>query len=139
MESRAVDEMEKKMEENVKKEKKEYTQFSEYLSQRAELKVREKIEEGMKGRPGLLIGNFKSEKHLYENLSKLLGFPIVVPNCDEKHHQPGEDHKEECYRMETDFILLYPDRDKLAIRLIEVKRPNSVPWIRLDFCDLNLN
>ena len=136
-----MDEMMKKMEKMTKmekKEKKEYKQFSSYLSERAELKLQEKIEEGMKGRPGLLIRSFKSEKHLYKPLSKLLGYPIV-PNCSIEYHQPEEGHKEECYRMETDFILLYPDRDKLAIRLIEVKRPNSVPWIRLDFCDLNLN
>ena len=78
----------------------------------------------MRGRPGLLIRSFHSEEHLYKELSKLLGIRIV-PNCSRDH-----DHKKECYRMETDFILLYPDRDKLAIRLIEVKRPNSVPWTK---------
>ena len=78
----------------------------------------------MRGRPGLLIRSFKSEENLYKELSKLLGISIV-PNCSRDH-----DHKKECYRMETDFILLYPDRDKLAIRLIEVKRPNSVLWAK---------
>merc|ERR1739844_250248 len=104
--------------------KAEDKQFSNYLSERAELKVQEMIEAGMRGRPGLLIRSFKSEENLYKELSKLLGISIV-PNCSSDH-----DHKKECYRMETDFILLYPNRDKLAIRLIEVKRPNSVPWTR---------
>ena len=110
--------------------KKEDKQFCNYLSTLAELKLQEKIEEAMRGRPGLLIRNFKSEEHLYKDLSQLLGIPIV-PNCSRTDHE----HKKECYRMETDFILLYPDRDKLAIRLIEVKRPNSVPWTRfLSLC-----
>ena len=104
--------------------KAEDKQFSNYLSERAELKVQEMIEAGMRGRPGLLIRSFHCEEHLYKELSKLLGISIV-PNCSRDH-----DHKKECYRMETDFILLYPDRDKLAIRLIEVKRPNSVPWAK---------
>ena len=116
----------KAVEEMMKKEDKK---FSNYLSTLAELKLQEKIEEAMRGRPGLLIRNFKSEEHIYKALSKLLGISIV-PQCSEDH-----EHKKECYRMETDFILLYPDRDKLAIRLIEVKRPNSVPWTRfLSLC-----
>ena len=104
---------------------KEYNQFCNYLSERAELKVQEMIEAGMRGRPGLLIRSFKSEENLYKELSKLLGISIV-PNCSKDHTK----HTKECYRMETDFILLYPDKDKLAIRLIEVKRPNSVPWAK---------
>ena len=104
---------------------KEYNQFCNYLSERAELKVQEMIEAGMRGRPGLLIRSFKSEENLYKELSKLLGISIV-PNCSKDHTK----HTKECYRMETDFILLYPDRDKLAIRLIEVKRPSSVPWAK---------
>ena len=104
---------------------KEYNQFCKYLSEQAELKVQEMIEAGMRGRPGLLIRSFKSEENLYKELSKLLGISIV-PNCNKDHTK----HTKECYRMETDFILLYPDSDKLAIRLIEVKRPNSVPWTK---------
>ena len=99
-------------------------QFSNYLSVRAELRLQELVEEGMRGRAGLLIRNVKSEEHLYRELSQLLGIKIV-PNCNEDHQ-----HRKECYRMETDFLLLYPIKDKLAIRLIEVKRPNSVPWTR---------
>ena len=39
--------------------KKEDKKFSNYLSTLAELKLQEKIEEAMRGRPGLLIRNFK--------------------------------------------------------------------------------
>ena len=63
---------------------KEYNQFCNYLSERAELKVQEMIEAGMRGRPGLLIRNFKSEENIYKELSKLLGISIV-PNCSKDH------------------------------------------------------
>ena len=63
---------------------------------------------------------------MYEKLSTLLGIRLV-PSCSEDHQ-----HRKECYRMESDIILVYPYMDKLAIRLIEVKRPNSIPWAKYD-------
>ena len=100
--------------------------FSSQLAEEAELEVQRMIEEGMKGRRGLLIRGFKCEEDMYEKLSTLLGIRLV-PSCSEDHQ-----HRKECYRMESDIILVYPYMDKLAIRLIEVKRPNSIPWAKYD-------
>ena len=111
----------KAVEEMMRQEDK---QFSNYLSEQAEVKLQEIISEGMKGRPGLLIRSFQSEEYLYKELSDLLGISLVG-NCSQSHT-----HEKECYRMESDLLLLYPDRGRLAIRLIEVKRPNSVPWAK---------
>ena len=80
-------------------------QFSNYLSVRAELSLQEVVEEGMRGRPGLLVRSVRSEEHLYRDLSTLLDIEIV-PSCSEDH-----EHRKECYRMETDFLLVYPVRE----------------------------
>ena len=92
---------------------KEYNQFCNYLSERAELKVQEMIEAGMRGRPGLLIRSFKSEENLYKELSKLLGISIV-PNCSKDHTK----HTKECIPIELQLCSRAWMRRLVALQLV---------------------
>ena len=101
-----------------------YRKFQNKLSENAELLLQNKIKQILDGKPGLLIRSVESKAKTYEVLSELIGKEIV-PNCRCK--EDGE-HKPQCYDLEADLILFFPANGKLQIRLIEVKRPDGVPW-----------
>ena len=82
------------------------------------------IRKSMDGSPGLLIRSVETDRDVSQvkmkNLYELsdLGIDISVYNCNNpEHSQTG--HKDQCYRSESDFILLYVDGEKLCIRFIE--------------------
>ena len=76
----------------------------------------------MYNRPGLLRRGLKCDEKKYRHLRVIVGH--ITPNCkctDDK----SEKHTNDCYQMEADLVLLYPQDDKVNVRLIEVKRIQS--------------
>ena len=112
----------------------QFKQFEAVLTNEMELIL---IRKSMDGSPGLLIRSVETDRDVSQvkmkNLYELsdLGIDISVYNCNNpEHSQTG--HKDQCYRSESDFILLYVDGEKLCIRFIEVKIPNTTPWAKED-------
>merc|ERR1711892_630438 len=109
----------------------ELKQFEQILTNETELILHNHIRQSMTGEPGVLFRSVQTDDIVSQmkmkNLSEFsnLGIEVPVYNCKIPEHERISEHTDECYRSENDFILFYVDGDKLCIRPIEVKRPNT--------------
>ena len=91
-----------------------------YKSDKAEFLVEDAICKAMFNKIGLLRRGLKTVKKTYQHLKNILG--DITPNCSSENCQP---HQNECYQMEADLILVYPNQEKINIILIEVKKSRT--------------
>ena len=82
--------------------------YLHYLSIKSEYLVVDGVTKIMKGRPGLFLRGEHLKKKDFEALKSVLG-----------------DFNEKVDDMEVDGVLMYPGKDKLEIRLFEVKRAHD--------------
>eukprot|EP00092_Neocalanus_flemingeri_P019101 GFUD01020691.1.p1 GENE.GFUD01020691.1~~GFUD01020691.1.p1 ORF type:complete len:768 (+),score=204.79 GFUD01020691.1:229-2532(+) len=114
----------------------DFKRFEAILTNETELVLKEHISEAMSGTPGLLLRSVHTDKVASQskmgNHSALSDLGIEIPpyNCKNAEKCAGNNHKDECYRSENDFILLYVEGNNLCIRFVEVKRPNTTPWAK---------
>ena len=93
--------------------------IAKYLSEKAEMKVEEALTEIMFGKPGLLLRGLIRNRNTYHHLTKIVGdIPPLHCKCKSEICQL----KDECFDMETDLILLYPNGINIYVIIFEVKK-----------------
>ena len=110
----------KAMAEECMQRDKEFKHYEAVLTTETELSLRELILKSMDGSPGLLLRSVETDKVVsqdkMENLCELsdLGIKIPLYNCQDPQHTQTC-HTDQCFRSESDFILLYVDGAILCI------------------------
>ena len=94
-------------------------ELDNYMSDKAEVSVEQRLYAMMYGRPGLLKRGLKCEnKKSFSHLKEVLG--DIAPNCETNCGE--ENHFKECYQREVDLVMVYTSENKLHIVICEVKR-----------------